>query len=61
MPKVKPGGLLLLDDTERERYRPAVEMLGWERHVFTGLKATNIAPSQTSVWRRPSNWLPKSG
>jgi hypothetical protein len=54
MQKVRPGGLLLLDDTGRARYQPAVEMLAeWERHVFTGLKAGSIPPAQTSVWRRP--------
>jgi hypothetical protein len=55
MAKVKPGGLLLLDDTDRARYRPAVELLrGWERHVFAGLKAGQHHPAQTSVWRRTS-------
>lgn len=55
MPKVKPGGLLLLDDTERARYLPAVEMLaGWERHTFTGLKPGSRTPAQTSVWKRPT-------
>lgn len=55
MPKVKEGGLLLLDDTERARYKPAVEALaGWERHVFAGLKAGAGAPTQTSAWRRPA-------
>ena len=54
MPKVKPGGMLLLDDTERSRYRATVEMLaGWGRHVFTGLKAGHRAPAHTSVWKRP--------
>lgn len=54
MPKVKPGGLLLLDDTDRARYRPAVERLAdWERHVFRGLKPGQHAPAQTSAWRRP--------
>ena len=54
MPKVRPGGLLLLDDTDRARYLPAVEMLaGWERHVFVGLKPGQREPAQTSIWRRP--------
>ena len=53
MPKVKFGGLLLLDDTDRERYQPAIAMLaGWERHVFQGLKPGELFPTQTSVWRR---------
>jgi hypothetical protein len=52
--KVKGGGLLLLDDSDRARYRPAVALLaGWERHVFTGLKPGYPVPAQTSVWRRP--------
>jgi Methyltransferase domain len=55
MPKLKPGGLLLLDDTDRTRYRPAIEMLGaWEHRIFTGLKPGERAPAQTSVWRRPA-------
>lgn len=54
MPKVKPGGLLLLDDTDRVRYQPAIALLsGWERHVFEGLKPGEPSPAQTSVWRRP--------
>ena len=55
MSKVKPGGLLLLDDTNRARYRPAEQTLsGWERHVFTGLKPGGGVPCQTSTWRRPA-------
>jgi predicted O-methyltransferase YrrM len=54
MPKVRPHGLLILDDTERARYAPAVKMLAdWERRVFVGLKPGLRAPAQTSVWRRP--------
>lgn len=56
MPKVKPGGLLLLDDTDRPRYRPAADALaGWERHVFAGLKPGQRFAAQTSVWRRPAS------
>ena len=55
MPKVKPGGLLLFDDTDRARYEPAIEMLStWERRVFAGLKAGQRHPAQTSVWKRPA-------
>lgn len=54
LPKVKPGGLLVLDDTDRARYRIAAEMLsGWERHVFVGLKAGQHFPAETSAWKRP--------
>jgi hypothetical protein len=54
MRKVKPGGLLLLDDTDRRKYTPALVLLAkWERHVFVGLKPGDLFPAQTSVWRRP--------
>jgi hypothetical protein len=54
MPKVRPGGLLIVDDTDRARYRAAMELLGpWEHHVFAGLKPGQRGPAQTSVWRRP--------
>jgi hypothetical protein len=56
MTKVKPDGLLLLDDTDRAGHRPVVALLhAWERHVFTGLKPGQRAPAQTSVWRRPAH------
>lgn len=53
--KVKPGGLLLIDDTDRPRYQPAIDMLsGWERHDFAGVKPGQRQPAQTSVWKRPA-------
>lgn len=56
MPKVKPGGLLLLDDSDRTRYKTALELLAtWERHLFTGLKPGADCPAQTSAWRRPTH------
>lgn len=52
VPKVKPGGLLLLDDTDRARYQPAIALLaGWERHVFEGLKPGE--PSRADVSLAP--------
>lgn len=52
--KVRPGGLLILDDSQRARYQPAVELLAaWERHVFAGLKPGDLSPAQTSAWRKP--------
>jgi hypothetical protein len=61
MAKVRPGGVLLLDDTDRQRYAPALKLLaGWRRHVFCGLKPgalpLDIArPAETSVWQRPAD------
>jgi hypothetical protein len=55
MPKVRRDGFLLLDDTGRARYEPAVALLAtWERQIFEGLKPGDLFPAQTSVWRRPS-------
>lgn len=54
--KVKPGGLLLFDDTDRPRYQPAIDMLsGWERHDFVGVKPGQRRPAQTSAWKRPAS------
>jgi hypothetical protein len=50
--KVRPGGMMLLDDSNRTGYQPAAELLaGWERHDFGGLKPGGAA--QTSIWLAP--------
>ena len=55
MPKVKPGGLLILDDAARDRYRPAIDLLRrWQQNRFSGLKPGDPLPAQTSAWRRPA-------
>lgn len=55
--KVKPGGLLLFDDTDRPRYQPAIDMLSsWERHDFAGVKPGQRHPAQTSAWKRPAGY-----
>jgi hypothetical protein len=58
MPKIKPGGMLLLDDSQRLRYRPLHEHLsanGWAAEHLVGLKAGRAGwvPVQTSVWAKP--------
>lgn len=54
MAKVRPGGMLLLDDTDRRRYTAAYRQLaGWERHDFAGVKPGQVRPAHTSVWVRP--------
>jgi LPS sulfotransferase NodH len=51
LPKVRPGGLLLLDDTERSRYAPAFDLAEGVRHVTVrGLKPGNSKAAQTTVW-----------
>jgi len=49
---VKPGGLLVLDNTERDYYLPAMDLLsglGWERQDFEN------SLWRTTIWRRPTN------
>jgi hypothetical protein len=46
--RVRPGGYLLLDDSHRPRYAPALELLtDWERSCF------DFGLLQTTIWRRP--------
>lgn len=54
MGKVRRGGLLLLDDAERERYAPAFELMaGWSVRTVRGLAPTKPVPGTTAVWTRP--------
>lgn len=54
MRRVRPGGLLLLDDSERQEYEPARRALqAWTATTFTGLKPGGLFESETTVWRRP--------
>lgn len=53
-PKVRPGGQLLLDDSDRPVYAGLHEHLAdWTRTDYFGLKIGGGLPCQTSVWRRP--------
>lgn len=50
LPTVKPGGLVMLDDSQRERYRPAkdvVNKLGWLPTPFP------YGFNETTVWKNP--------
>jgi len=52
--KVKPGGALVLDDSDRERYQPAQQRLhGWRRKRFRGVKPFVVKPAETTVWLKP--------
>lgn len=55
-PKVAPGGILILDNSERPRYREAFKILkGWPRIDFKGRGRPGSHPPiwQTSIWTRP--------
>jgi hypothetical protein len=50
--KVKKGGYLLLDNSEREKYREASEfMKDYDRIDFTGLCPYTLYPTQTTCWK----------
>jgi hypothetical protein len=51
LPKVKPGGFLLLDDSYRDEYSAGMSALGrFRRRDFPGLAPYNTDPGQTSIW-----------
>jgi predicted O-methyltransferase YrrM len=54
MKKVRPGGFLLLDDSDRPGYAEAFEMLaGWRFRKFTGVKDEWPEACETGTFRRP--------
>lgn len=56
MPKVKRGGLLILDDYHRPKYSRASDlMLGWPVLTFSGLTPSKGGSGHTAVWRRAAH------
>jgi SAM-dependent methyltransferase len=54
MEKVKPGGLLLLDDSDRPGYAEAFDLLqGWRFRRFSGVKDEWPEACETGIFRRP--------
>ena len=54
--KVRPGGHLLLDDSDRPGYAEAYELLsGWNERRFTGIKDGWPEACETSIFTRPPN------
>ncbi|MFQ5415479.1 MAG: hypothetical protein ACE5FL_00375 [Myxococcota bacterium] len=52
IPKVRDGGYLVLDNSERDRYREAFELLSrYECLDFSGLGPFCTEPWSTTVWR----------
>lgn len=54
--KVKPGGLLVLDDSHRERYADShkrMAALGWEKNEYFGPGPYEWGFRTTSIWKRP--------
>lgn len=53
---VKPGGMLILDDSERVAYRPAFEALdglGWRFASFFGTPPYIFHEKETTIWFKP--------
>lgn len=52
--KVRPGGYLLLDDSDRPGYAEAYELLeGWRERRFTGVKDEWPEACETGIFTRP--------
>jgi predicted O-methyltransferase YrrM len=55
MKKVRPGGYLLLDDSDRPGYAAAYELLaGWRERRFTGVKDEWPEACETAIFHRPA-------
>lgn len=53
--KVKPGGVLVLDDSDRPEYARAFELLReWSVERLVGVKPVPLVAVETSIFRRPS-------
>ena len=53
--KVRPGGLLLVDDIDRERYHAAVDAIGWPRRDVVGFAPAKPTLAYTAVLARPAS------
>ena len=52
--KVRIGGFLLLDDSDREEYERGKNLMsGWARHRFYGPSSYNRIFTATTIWKKP--------
>lgn len=61
---LKPGGLLILDDSERERHKPVMERMilnGWNCAHFFGAVPYHFHEKQTTIWSKPAEKIGTSG
>lgn len=61
---LKPGGFLILDDSERERHKPVMERLtldGWSSAHFFGSAPYHFHEKQTTIWFKPAENITVSG
>ena len=51
---IKPGGFLVVDDSDIREYQPLFEMFrGWELERFVGVKHRPLMAVETAILRRP--------
>lgn len=53
LPKVKPGGLLLVDDVDRPEYAAALSAVTWPRRDVVGFAPAKPSLAYTAVLTRP--------
>jgi hypothetical protein len=54
--QLKPGGMLVLDDSERERYKSTFDLfkrMGWSFASFYGATPYHFHEKQTTIWHKP--------
>lgn len=60
--KVKPGGLIVFDDSDRRRYTGWREIVeGWEARRFVGVRSSPFMATETSILRRPIGGIVGAG
>jgi hypothetical protein len=52
--KVRPGGWLVFDDVDRERYGDGLESIQWPRRDYIGFAPAKPSLAFTSVFEKPS-------
>lgn len=58
---LKPGGIMVLDNSERDQYQWAVKRLdGWQRWHYVN-QGGGYAGWSTTIWRKPDEDLPAAG
>jgi len=56
--KVRPSGYILLDNSERKLYQEVEKKLSnWERKDFFGPGPYNLYFWQTTIWKKPDNYI----
>lgn len=51
LPKIRQGGVLLLDNSDRGRYRPALDLLAkYPGRTFRGLNPYQLDPGESRIW-----------